>query len=469
MIRVFSQYISPKIIALIALECVISTFALLIGIRLRFWYTPRDFDVYTSVPQFFIQAAMFIGILQVCLYYGDFYDLRAVKRRHEQLFCLGQSLGAACVVLAILYYILPYLLIGRGALLTSMAVVAVSIMSTRMLLDTAWRLAVPVHNVIILGAGDLALKVAREISHRDDLNLSLIGMLAPPSRSSVCGSFLNSTPVLGVTSELEQIVTEHRISKIVVALEDRRGALPIRELVRLRVQGIRVEDAHTTMSALTGRIWLDAVQPGWFVFSNGFRRSTPLLIVKRAIDILFGAAGLILSAPVMLLVALAIRLDSKGPVIYRQTRVGYRGKPFEVLKFRSMRVDAELGTGAQWAQKEDPRVTRLGRLLRKYRLDELPQFANVLRGDMSFVGPRPERPVFVEKLRKQIPYYDERHLVRPGLTGWAQVQYHYGSTMEDALRKLEYDLFYLMNMSPMFDCSIILQTVRILLYGQGSR
>jgi sugar transferase (PEP-CTERM system associated) len=255
----------------------------------------------------------------------------------------------------------------------------------------------------------------------------------------------------------------------VVAMEDRRGRLPVRELVRLRVRGVLVEDAHSLMSSLTGRIWLESIHPSWFVFSEGFHRSRLNLAVKRALDLSFGLFGLVLSLPVMVIVAIAVKLDSKGPAIFRQERVGLGGKTFDVLKFRSMRVDAEESNGAQWAKKDDPRATRVGKFIRKFRLDELPQFINVIRGDMSFVGPRPERPVFVDQLGKKISYYDERHSVRPGVTGWAQVQYPYGATVEDAYRKLEYDLFYLKNMSVLFDCVIVFQTVRTVLAGTSAR
>jgi exopolysaccharide biosynthesis polyprenyl glycosylphosphotransferase len=223
------------------------------------------------------------------------------------------------------------------------------------------------------------------------------------------------------------------------------------------------------MAALSGRIWLESIHPSWFIFSEGFRRSRLTLTIKRALDLAFSLIGLVISLPVMALVAIAVKLDSPGPVIFRQQRVGLGGKGFEVLKFRSMRVDAEEANGAQWASKNDPRATRVGAFLRKFRLDELPQFVNVIRGEMSFVGPRPERPVFVEQLRKEISYYDERHSVRPGLTGWAQVQYPYGATVQDAYRKLEYDLFYLKNMSIFFDCAIILETIRTVFTGRGAR
>ncbi len=321
---------------------------------------------------------------------------------------------------------------------------------------------------MILGTGQLALELARELTRRGDLGMKLegfVGTAAAVDQNERVFGF----PVLGPTGEMEAIARQCGISKIIVALEDRRGALPTRELVTLRVQGVRVDDAPTALSALTGRISLRAVNPSWFVFSDGFHRSKWIDFLKRVMDLAAATIGLIVSMPIMIVVALLVRLESKGPIIFRQTRVGRMGKCFEVLKFRSMSVDAEKANGAQWASENDPRVTRVGKLLRKYRLDELPQFINVIRGEMSFVGPRPERPYFVNELRKTIPYYDERHSVRPGLTGWAQVQYSYGSSIEDAFNKLEYDLFYLQNMSLTFDFAISFQTIRIVFGGHGGR
>jgi sugar transferase (PEP-CTERM system associated) len=275
--------------------------------------------------------------------------------------------------------------------------------------------------------------------------------------------------ILGPADRLDEITRANRAAKIIVALEDRRGVLPVRHLVRLKAEGVYIEDVESTLAALAGRVWLATVRPSWFVFSDGFRRSKFGAVTKRAVDLAAGIVGFFLTVPLMALVAVAIKLDSNGPVLYRQTRVGWKGRHFELLKFRSMRVDAESNGEAQWASENDPRVTRVGRHLRKFRLDELPQFVNVIRGDMSFVGPRPERPVFVERLRNEISYYDERHTVRPGITGWAQVEYRYGSSVDDAWRKLEYDLFYLKNMSFLFDCAIIFKTIRIVLTGTGGR
>lgn len=469
MIRVFSQYISPKSIVRAILECGVITLALLCGARIRFWDNVSGFNTYVTTPDFLIQAAAFVAVLQTCFFYSGMYGEHPNRYRYERAISLGHSLGVGCLLLGILYFIFPNLLIGRGVWLISVALVATFLVVSRVALDRVWMVAAPKENIAILGTAELALSVAGELTRRTDLNMHLLGFIRPQSQTADYGPSLLGRPILGMAEQMRSLATHYAISRIVVAIEDCRNALPIRDLVRLRVQGIRVEDANSTIAALTGRVSLETVKPSWFVFSDGFQRSGLTLLLKRLIDLTCSLWGLALSAPLMLLIAIAIRLESKGPVIYRQERVGLRGAPFQVLKFRSMRADAEEENGARWASKNDPRVTRIGSILRKYRLDELPQFLNIIRGDMSFIGPRPERPVFVEQLRKEISYYDERHTVRPGLTGWAQVQYGYGSSVADARRKLEYDLFYLKNLSILFDLAIILRTVRIVLTGSGGR
>jgi sugar transferase (PEP-CTERM system associated) len=453
---------------LMAMESLLISLALVCGVFVRFWNEPLEFDSFIQFPDFGVQVVIFVIIFQICIYYSDLYNLHTMRTRYEQLLRVGQSLGAGCLVLGIVYYIFPSLLIGRGVFFISTALAATFVMVSRIALDRAWQFAAPKQNILILGTQEMAVTVARELMRRDDLNLQLVGFVqtagTPGNQQELFGQ-----AIVGSADNLEAIATEHRVARIIVALEDRRLKMPTRDLVKLRVQGIRVEDAHSTISSLTGRVWLNTVQPSWFVFSDGFHRSKTTLVLKRLVDLSFGLVGLVLSLPVMALVAIAIRLDSKGPVIFRQKRVGYRGKCFELLKFRSMYVDAEQENGAEWARKDDPRITRVGRFIRKFRLDELPQFINVIRGDMSFVGPRPERPVFVDQLRQEISYYDERHSVRPGITGWAQVEYDYGGNVEGAFRKLEYDLFYLKNMSVLFDFAIMLRTIRIVLTGSGSR
>jgi sugar transferase (PEP-CTERM system associated) len=466
MIRIFNQYVSAKALLLMFLEDVLIALSLLMGARLRFWSEPAEFANYVQFPDFILQVLTVVIIFQASLYYGDLYNLSMVRRRPELLISLGQSLGTGTVIVGLVYYLIPNLLIGRGVFFIGMSLLVGSIVFFRVTLDHAWQLAAPARTVLIMGTRQMAVTVARELLKRDDLNMRLAGFVSEgpgaPEEMFGCRVFEPDT-------NLESLAQQLRIGRIIVALEDQRGSLPIRDLVRLRVQGLRIDDAHTTVSALTGRVWLTSVKPSWFVFSDGFHRARPALALKRAFDLIFGVIGLVVAAPVMAAVAVIVRLDSKGDVIYRQSRVGLGGKTFDVLKFRSMRTDAEAGVGAQWATKNDPRVTTVGRYLRKFRFDELPQFINVIRGEMSFVGPRPERPVFVDQLRTQISYYDERHSVRPGLTGWAQVQYPYGASVEDAFRKLEYDLFYLKNMSIVFDVAILFQTIRTVVTGKGAQ
>jgi sugar transferase (PEP-CTERM system associated) len=467
MIRIFSQYVSPKSLLLIGVETVLIALSLLLAVRLHFLNQAVEFTNYVRWPDFTLQILVVTVVLQICFYYSNLYDLSVLRQHYQLIICLTESLGAACLVLGVMYYVFPGLLLAHGIFFDGVSLVAISTLANRLALEHTWRFASRKEHILVIGTGELAVTVAREFSRRDDLNIELAGFVE--TTESHGNKQLFGRPILGSAEQLDALVAAHRITRIVVALEDHRGILPVRALVRLRVQGIRIEDAHSTISALDGRIWLSAVKPSWFVFSDGFHRSRITMLVKRVGDVAFSVIGLLVSLPIMLPLALAIRLESPGPVIFRQSRVGLGGKTFELLKFRSMRADAEQGIGAQWAQVNDPRVTRLGKYLRKFRLDELPQFINIIRGEMGFVGPRPERPVFVDQLRQKISYYDERHSVRPGLTGWAQVQYPYGASEEDAARKLEYDLFYLKNMSIFFDCAIILQTIRLVCKGHGAR
>jgi sugar transferase (PEP-CTERM system associated) len=468
MIRIFSQYVSPKSLLLIALETGLLALSLLCAVRLRFWNNAMEFDAYTDLPHFAWQVVVVVAVYQLCFYLNDLYDAQPTGRRDDQALRLGQSLSAASALLGLLYFLVPSLLVGRGVFFLNMVLAVAFTLLSRIALDRLWQVT-PDQNVLILGTGALASTVAREITIRHDLNINLLGFVQDSPGSAGESQTLYGRSVVGLASALESLVLKNRVSRIIVAMEDRRGVLPTAALVKLRVQGVIVEDAHSIIAALTGRVWLNTVRPSWFVFSDGFRRSRLTSLLKRTLDICFGLVGMLLSLPIMIVVGAAVKLESKGPVLYRQERVGWKGRAFEVLKFRSMGMDAETLNGAQWAAVNDPRVTRIGKVLRQFRLDELPQFINVIRGDMSFVGPRPERPVFVVELRKEIPYYDERHSVRPGLTGWAQVQYPYGASVEDAYRKLEYDLFYLKNMSVFFDCAIIFQTVRTVLMGKLGR
>jgi sugar transferase (PEP-CTERM system associated) len=275
--------------------------------------------------------------------------------------------------------------------------------------------------------------------------------------------------VIGDYSQILQLANQGKVDRIVVALEERRGGFPAEELLKCRMDGIPIEDGVAFYERLAGKLLLDRVHPSFLIFSDGFVKSKLSRIAKTAMDYFFASLGLIVFIPIMGLVALAIKMDSLGPVFYRQERVGKDGRIFELLKFRSMRPDAEEETGPVWAQENDERVTRVGRIIRKLRIDEMPQMINVLRGEMSFVGPRPERRHFVDHLRREIPYYDKRLAVKPGVTGWAQIEYAYGASENDAFEKLKYDLYYMKNMSPILDLVIIFRTVKIVLFGNGAR
>jgi len=315
--------------------------------------------------------------------------------------------------------------------------------------------------ILILGTGQSAQQVARELMHRG--GVEVVGFLGEKSEVGVNPS------VVGTFDELAGVVARQRVDVVVVALDEGRGRTPIGELLQLRLAGIEVFEVTAFLEALTGRIALESLRPSWLAFSEGFDRTRVFRVTKRLVELAAAAALLVVSAPILALLAVLVPLESRGPILYRQRRVGQRGQPFDLLKLRTMQTDAE-ADGPVWASDGgDPRVTRLGRFLRRTRLDELPQLLNVFRGAMSFVGPRPERPHFVEQLRTVILFYDARHEVKPGITGWAQVKFGYGSSLEDAERKLEYDLYYIKHMSWAFDVGILLYTAKVVFGGRGAR
>ncbi|MGE5571374.1 MAG: sugar transferase [Rhodospirillales bacterium] len=464
MTRIFDLYISRSAMLLALVEGLAIAACLAAAVRFTL---PETAELnHAAGVAGFGHVIPIVAVFQIAFYYNDLYHFAAFRNSLLSALRLGQSLGAGCLALAALYYAAPALMLERNSFLIGLALVAVCSGLTRALV-ALWRTHGPADNVAIIGCGSLALTVAREIGRREDLHLRLLGLVdeSPWQYRSSAGP----EPVIGSMGDLPALVEENRVSRLIVAVEDNRRVLPVRGLVGLRLRGVKIEDAASALASLTGRVWLSVVRPSWFVYAEGFRRSKLTLAVKRAVDVVVSAVAIVLFAPLVPLIAAAIRLDSRGPVFYRQTRVGYRGRTFQLLKFRSMHENAERANEALWAREQDPRSTRVGRFLRKSRLDELPQFINVLRGEMSFVGPRPERPAFVEQLRKEIPYYDERHSVRPGITGWAQVRYRYGASVNDAERKLEYDLFYLKTMSLAFDILIAFETVRIVLFGRGAR
>jgi sugar transferase (PEP-CTERM system associated) len=409
-------------------------------------------------------------VIQLAFYLFDLYDLPAASSYRGVLANLAKALGAATVLLSLLFYALPVLELGRGVFLLNLALAFVAVAAWRR--AVAWGAGHPQlgvrERVLILGSGSQAIEVARATLERRGAGFHVVGFVS--SEPALVGKSLINPSVIGLTQEIGSIVERHEVDRIVVAVEDRRGKFPTEELLNLSLSGrVAVEESAGFYERLTGKIASEMLRPSWLIFSRGSRFSSVARHARRVLNAGLAAAGLVVSLPVMLLVAIAVKLDSRGPVFYTQVRVGKNGRNFKIIKFRSMRADAETASGPVWAEQSDPRVTRVGRVIRKLRLDELPQFINVLRGDMNFVGPRPERPVFVERLSEIIPYYSQRHLVKPGLTGWAQIKYPYGSSVEDAIEKLRFDLYYIKNQSLLLDAGIIFETVKTVLFGRGSR
>lgn len=320
--------------------------------------------------------------------------------------------------------------------------------------------------VLILGNGQLAAQLYAVLQGKRAGRMQVVGYV---DRERLSGTqWLATELYLGQTSQLLELVAQHRIHVIAVCLEDRRAALPVQTLLDFKAMGMEVVDGHQLYEQAAGRLSIDSLRPSALVFSTGFKRRAITTFAKRAMDFVISAVSLVLLSPVFLMVALLIKLDSPGPVFYTQVRAGLRGQPYMIWKFRSMRQDAE-NNGPRWAQVGDPRISRVGKWLRKTRVDELPQFINVIKGEMSLVGPRPERPVFVQELRAKIPYYDIRHTVRPGITGWAQTQFRYGASAEDSHTKLQYDLYYVKNVTLALDARIMVETIRVVLLGEGAR
>jgi sugar transferase (PEP-CTERM system associated) len=415
-----------------------------------------------------IKTLLAAGVVQMCLYYADLYDLRVASDRPELFVRIVQALGAASFILAVVYFWFPALIIGRGVF-----VIAAFLVIT---LVIGWRLAfiwmsgqmAPRERLLLVGTSQAAVSLARELhDHRHELGVEIVGFVdADPA---LVGTRVVNPGVIGLIDEIPAIVRERSVDRVVVSLSDARGKLPMEKLLEMKLDGVTFDHLASVYEEYMGKIAVENLRPSWLIFSSGFRKSRILGTGKRVIDLGVSVIGLIVTSPIMAAIALATKLTSPGPVLYHQLRVGRLGRVFVVHKFRTMQIDAEASTGPVWASKDgDVRVTPIGRWLRRTRLDELPQFWNVLKGEMSLVGPRPERPEFVESLTREIPYYGQRHVVRPGVTGWAQVRYTYGASIEDALQKLQYDLFYIKNASLALDFFIIFDTVKTVVRRKGA-
>lgn len=415
--------------------------------------------------QGFLKAVLATLFCMAAFYLFDLYDFVVMHDRRELLLRLVQALGLAWTALALAFYAFPQVMLGRGISLIALPLALALMVGWRM--SVHWLLGHPDfgEKILIVGSGNLAVDIAREMLNRPDAGYRIAGFVG--NDPDLLGKSLINPRVIGLTSELDQVVKRENIDRIIVAMGERRGQLPTKELLQMSLAGtVNIEEGASFYERVTGRVSLNMIRPSWLIFSGRGRQARISGIVRMIVHRLVALIGGVLSLPIAVVTAILVKLESPGPVLYKQERVGKNGRTFRVMKFRSMRTDAEK-SGPVWASQDDDRATRVGRFIRKVRIDEIPQFWNIIRGDMDFVGPRPERPHFVSQLAQEIPYYEQRHLIAPGLTGWAQIKYPYGASIEDARHKLEYDLYYIKNQSLVLDAIILFETIKIIVFGRG--
>src|SRR5438067_177563 len=412
------------------------------------------------------KALVITSICQVCLYYGDLYDNPHVARnRAELLIRTLQALGVTLLILAAVYTLFPQLTVDRGVLAPAAALAVGAVVAWRFVFGWVTVQVGPRERLLLVGKNASALALARELHERTEAGVRIVGYVDPDAND---GGAMGQLDFLGTVEDIPALVRARGVDRVVVSLVDARGKLPMDKLLDMKLDGVRFDHFASVYEEYTGKIAVENLRPSWLIFSAGFKKTRRLLALKRAVDIAAGAVGLVLTTPIMFALAAAVRLTSPGPAFYSQRRVGRDGRIFTVRKLRSMRADAERDTGPVWSGGgSDARITPLGRIMRRTRLDELPQFWNILTGNMTLVGPRPERPEFVQSLAQQIPFYGLRHVVKPGLTGWAQVRYTYGASVEDAIEKLQYDLFYIKNMSVGLDVFVMFETIKTVLLRRG--
>ncbi|CCK80496.1 TIGR03013 family XrtA/PEP-CTERM system glycosyltransferase [Desulfobacula toluolica] len=408
-------------------------------------------------------------ICQVCLYYNDLYDFDVSSSLTETSIRLLQALGITSIALAFIYYIFPLAIVDQKVFILSIFFLLIFIIGWRFLYIQILNKGVFNEYIMILGSSRLATDIFKKIFNTLDCGYTVSIMIPESKNERYLIDLPDTVNVQNEIGNLYRIASEMGINKVVVALKEKRTSFPIDELIKCRTSGIKVIEGSTFYEMLTGKVLVTQINPSWLIFSDGFRKSKLKIILKRIEDIILSLILLIFFSPLLVLAAILIKLDSKGPVFFSQDRVGLDKKEYMMHKFRSMLKNAEKSTGPVWAQNNDTRITKVGKVIRKFRIDEFPQLWDVLIGNMSLVGPRPERKYFTDELEKQIPFYSQRFNVKPGVTGWAQVSYTYGATVDDAIEKLNYDLFYIKNMSLTLDMIIILRTIKTVLFGRGAR
>jgi sugar transferase (PEP-CTERM system associated) len=465
MIKLFGQYLPVRRVVFIIGEGLLIFCAIAVAMYV---FLRQETDLYFMLDENWWKILIMTLVTQVSLYFNDLYDMQVGANRVELLDRLLQAIGLASVILAIVYFLWPEAMIGRWVFFLGIVVLLLFIVSWRLLYSYVVLKRFFSEKTLLVGDGDLARGLLQEFKRRGDIGYDICCVLGQGDGGADAGR-LEGIPVQYGFERLPDLAAAEGVSNIIVALDQKRGVMPYNDLLSCKMKGIAVIDGESFYERITGKLLVEKILPSWLVFSDGFKKSATARVVKRTTDLLFSLILSALLAPLFAVVAVAVKLDSKGTVFFRQDRVGENGKIYRVYKFRSMIESAEAASGPVWATEDDPRITRVGRVIRRLRIDELPQVWNVVKGDMSFVGPRPERHYFVEALRKKVPYYNERFTVKPGITGWAQVMYGYGATEQDALEKLKYDLYYIKNMSLMLDLAVIFHTAKIVLLARGSR
>jgi len=466
MLRIFKQYYPIRNIFFFIGEGVVIFVSILFAswIVIELGSFPAD--------RWIIYKILLITIVsQACLYYNELYDLSVTSGLMELGIRLIQALGVTAIILSGIYLVFPETTIKPEVFAISIVFVILFIVSWRFCYSLILSRGIFNQKIILLGSDDLSKKIIYEIKNKKDSGYTVeVNIQEYPQ--NIASEFKENMPATAFKKDysgLCELAEEQNISKIIVALRERRGALPTKELVKCRVNGIEIIEGTTFYEMLTGKLSVDQTNPASIIFSEGFYKSTTSRFIKRAIDLILSSSMIIFLSPLIIGIAIIIKIDSIGPVLFSQERVGRNKEKYMLFKFRSMVDNAEEQSGPVWAKDNDKRITRVGRFIRSWRFDEIPQLWNVLKGDMSLVGPRPEREFFINKLEDIIPYYGQRFSVKPGITGWAQVCYRYGASVEDAVEKLNYDLFFIKNMSIFMDLMIILRTIKIVLFGKGAR
>jgi len=464
LIRFFRHYVPLNLLLLMLFEALILGGAVYAGVSARFF---DGHAIPDELQPLLPKALTFTFVMLSLMTASGLYNLEWRGGVRALLQRLGLSFGLGLVTMSLLFYLFPGLLVGRGAFLLSFGLALLGILLSRALFIRWARAGVLKTRALVIGTGSRAAHVEALLANRGHAsNIQVVGYL-PMGGSH---HFVDHARIIDTGESLPAMAERLQIGELILAVRDRRGGgLPVQELLECKLRGIRILELSSFFERENGHLQIDSMNASWMILAEGFHQGIVRDTVKRLFDLLVSAAMLVVCLPIMALTALAIKLESAGPVLYRQERVGQGGRNFTILKFRSMCVDAEKDGKPRWARQNDNRVTLTGRFIRRTRIDELPQIFNVFFGDMSFVGPRPERPYFVQDLTQKIPYYGVRHTVKPGITGWAQVRYAYGATDEDAMHKLQYDLYYVKNHSLFLDLMILFQTVQVVLWGKGVR